>query len=75
MYFVDLKINDEKLQININGYIYHPHYGEINLYQLFPYSFLDFGGQKLFFPNPITLLQGEVVIESYSIYPNYNIEV
>ncbi len=38
----------EKLCFNINGYIYHPHYGEVNLYQLFPYSFLNFGGNYLF---------------------------
>lgn len=36
------------LKLNINGYIYHPHYGEANFYQLFPYSFLDFGGNYLF---------------------------
>lgn len=48
----------EKLQININGYIYHPHYGEINLYQLFPYSFLDFGGNYLFIVDSIKNIWG-----------------
>lgn len=38
----------KKLNLNINGYIYHPHSGKINLYQLFPYSFLNFGGNYLF---------------------------
>ncbi|MCM1212486.1 MAG: glycosyltransferase [Blautia sp.] len=41
------------LELNINGYIYHPCSGEINLYQLFPYSFLDFGGNYLFIVDSI----------------------
>ena len=38
----------KNLALNINGYIYHPHNGKVDLYQLFPYSFLDFGGNYLF---------------------------
>lgn len=38
----------KNLALNINGYIYHPHSDKVNLYQLFPYSFLDFGGNYLF---------------------------
>lgn len=43
----------EKLQLNVNGYITHPYYGNIDLYQLFPYSFLDFGGNYLFIVDSI----------------------
>lgn len=43
----------KKLAFNINGNIYRPCYGEINLYQLFPYSFLDFGGNYLFIVDSI----------------------
>lgn len=48
----------KKLDLNINGYIYHPHDGEINLYQLFPYSFLDFGGNYLFIIDSIKDISG-----------------
>lgn len=42
-----------KLQLNVNGYITLPCYGNIDLYQLFPYSFLDFGGNYLFIVDSI----------------------
>lgn len=43
----------EKLHFNVNGYIYCPCVGEINLYQQFPYSFLNFGGNYLFIVDSI----------------------
>ena len=48
----------KNLALNTNGYIYHPHSGEINLYQLFPYSFLDFGGNYLFIIDSIKNIAG-----------------
>lgn len=48
----------KKLELNINGYIYHPCCGEANLYQLFPYSFLDFGGNYLFIVDSIKNILG-----------------
>ncbi len=48
----------KNLALNINGYIYHQHGGEINLYQLFPYSFLDFGGNYLFIVDSIKNISG-----------------
>lgn len=50
-----------KLFKNIDGYIYRPHNGQVNLYQLFPYSFIDFGGNYLFIVDSIV-----------DIAPNYN---
>ena len=38
----------EELDIKTNGIIENPHYGEVDLYQLFPYSFLTYGGDYLF---------------------------
>ncbi len=38
----------QRLQFNIDGYVYQPHSGEANLYNLFPYSFFDFEGNYLF---------------------------
>lgn len=43
----------EKLDFNINGYIYHPYGGKVNFYLLFPYSFLNFGGNYLFLVDSI----------------------
>lgn len=48
----------KNLALNINGYIYQLHAGEINLYQLFPYSFLDFGGNYLFIVDSIKNIAG-----------------
>lgn len=48
----------ENLTFNTNGYIYYPHGGEINLYQLFPYSFLNFGGNYLFIIDSIKDIVG-----------------
>lgn len=43
----------QKLNFSINGYVYRPHSGEANLYNLFPYSFLNFGGNYLFITESI----------------------
>lgn len=48
----------ENLGFNINGYIYYPYGGEINLYQIFPYSFLNFGGNYLFVIESIKNISG-----------------
>lgn len=48
----------ENLGFNTNGYIYQPQGGEINLYQLFPYYFLNFGGNFLFIIDSIKNMAG-----------------
>ncbi len=48
----------KKLDININGYVYQPHCGEANFYQLFPYSFLDYSGNYLFLVDSIRDISG-----------------
>lgn len=55
----------ENLGFNINGYIYHLYSGKINLYQIFPYSFLDFGGNYLFIIDSI-----ESISENYNWIKN-----
>lgn len=48
----------KKLGFNVNGYIYKPCCGDIDLYQLFPYAFLDFGGNYLFILDSIKNISG-----------------
>lgn len=48
----------EKLKFNINGYIHHQCSGEINLYQILPFSFLNFGGNYLFIVDSIKNISG-----------------
>lgn len=50
-----------KLKLKLNGEVCKPHYGEANLYLLFPYSFLNYSGNYLF------------LVDSYKdILSNYN---
>lgn len=46
------------LALEINGYIYKPNGSEINLYQLFPHCFLNFGGNYLFIIDTIEKMSG-----------------
>ena len=48
----------KNLELNINGCIYCPCSGEVNFYQLFPYSFLNFGGNYLFVVDSIKNIEG-----------------
>lgn len=48
----------KKLNINVNGKISTPHYGEINLYQTFPYSFLSYNGNYLFIIDSLSNIVG-----------------
>lgn len=51
----------QKLNFSINGYVYRPHSGEANLYNLFPYSFLNFGEITYLLLSPLMIFLKTII--------------